>query len=875
MTHTVQRGETLFRIARQYNLTVGELRTLNDLTSNDSLKVGQVLTVRKEPEVMEELQHEVYTVTRGDSLFTIANRFLVSVEKLRKLNNLEADTAIFPGQQLIVRSKPAPAGEAAVRRSSQEEYVVQRGDSLLRIANQFGIRLNELLEMNGLGMEASIYPGQTLRVKPLPAPEAVQNAAKTYIVKPGDSLYGIAVKHGVTAKQLMEWNTLAQGSYLTPGQTLAVADPADVRAPEDMPTEKHEPETPEYYVVQRGDSLFGIAQKHGLSIQQLRELNQLAPQATIFPGQRLLIREGAAPSPASESEAPTFYTVQRGDSLFAISNKFSISRQELLTLNGLSAQATIYPGQKLRIRPEGASTPETEPEAPENNQKRKTKRYIVKKGDWLSKIARMHNVSVEEIMEYNDLENTRINVGDRLDIPKPNQIPIPKHLKKTARKIRKARRDFDLSYVNGEEVFEYGLKGAVGNVERMYPADVDNVQNRLMQLSFLPEAHGEDPFELQEKLGTRPLWSGSIPKTIAAIEALQNYFKVDFWMEEPKRHDLLDGVSYHRGVVSPGDLTYKLLEEYTEYTLTVPHPYEKREKIASKFNNFHVSRHTVDYRGVSFKGTANPEIPLELFTNLGLDETLAKAVQYVSAHEGNFDAINTFDKAIFSYGFIQFAGAGGGLGAVMALMKARQPKLFEEYFCECGIDVDPIYSGNKIVAGELKVFDLYNTDGNFEKTGEAAEKAIALDKELYGPFIRAGHRLEFIACQIEAAVEGYVKPALKIKTDINAGNMALQQIPLTEIICSPMGLGLMIDLTVNQWVNRTREVFRAAIEKVALANRLDTPELLKSIDEVQVIEAIVQDAGALDDRIAKRGSNFLASSLSAQKGDTDLSKFIA
>lgn len=876
MTHIVQRGETLFRIARKYNLTLSELQRLNDLRSNDAIRVGQALKVKEEASLENNiLSTKAYTVASGDSLYSIANKFSISLDKLKKLNQLHHSSSIYVGQKLFVKEEPKPTEhERGIVAKESELYTVKRGDSLFGISSKFGLRVSKLLEINGLDTQSSIFPGQQLRIKEI-SEEKVIESALTYTVKPGDSLYGIAIKKGLSLSQLKELNGIDGAGQISPGQKLILSKESSA-IPEEQPQPKIKAELrPKYYVVQRGDSLFSIATKHGLTILEIREFNHLSKQSTIFPGQKLIVSQSSQLT-GNETKNPVFYVVQRGDSLFGIANKHGLSRDELLKLNNLSSAATIFPGQRIRIASDKPLHPETEPQAPESlPSNRKTKKYVVKKGDWLSKIARRHNVSTDEIVDYNDLSSTKIKIGEVLYIPKPNQVPVPRHLRKTARKIRKARRIYDLAYENGEDLFEYGLKGALGKVDRMYPEDVDKVQKRLVELGLLEKDHGEDPFVLQHKLGTRPLWYESIPKTIASIEACQEKFQVPFWQEEPKRHDILEGVTYFEGVISPSDLTQRVLEEYTEYTLTVPHPYEKKETIEATFNNFHISRHTVDYRGVSYQGVSNPDIPMELFASLGLDETLAQAVKYVSAHEGNFDAINTYDKAIFSYGFIQFAGAGGGLGAVMAKMKVKEEKLFDEYFVSCGIDVEPIYSGSKIVAGELKVFDLNNSDGVFIKTGEAAEKAIALDKELYGPFIRAGHRLEFIACQIEAAVEGYVKPALKIKTDILAGDMDLREIPLTEIICSPMGLGLMIDLTVNQWVNRTREVFKAAIEKVALIDQLDTPELLVTIDELKVIEAIVQDAGALDDRIAKRGTSFLLSSLSPNKGDADLSGMIA
>ena len=88
-TYTVQRGDSLYSIANAYNVSVNDLRNINNLTS-DILSVGQVLIIPENSNRNSNTSN-LYVVKRGDSLWSIANKFNVSINKIRMLNNLNSD----------------------------------------------------------------------------------------------------------------------------------------------------------------------------------------------------------------------------------------------------------------------------------------------------------------------------------------------------------------------------------------------------------------------------------------------------------------------------------------------------------------------------------------------------------------------------------------------------------------------------------------------------------------------------------------------------------------------------------------------------------------------------------------------------------------
>ena len=132
----VQKGDTLYGIAKKYDITVEELKGLNNITSNN-LYIGQQLKVPKF-EIIEEEEYEVYTVVKGDSLWLISQKYDISVDDLIEINNLET-VNLQIGDKLKIPKK-----------ESKKTYIVQKGDSLWSIAKDNNTSVEELKLLNNL-----------------------------------------------------------------------------------------------------------------------------------------------------------------------------------------------------------------------------------------------------------------------------------------------------------------------------------------------------------------------------------------------------------------------------------------------------------------------------------------------------------------------------------------------------------------------------------------------------------------------------------------------------------------------------------------------------------------------------------------------------
>lgn len=152
-------------------------------------------------------------------------------------------------------------------------YTIQSGDSWWSIANRFGMDMYQLAQLNGMSINTVIHPGQKIRVK-----GTIKNGAKPvkntntsfYVVKPGDSWWSIAAKHGLSMYALASRNGKTIYTVIHPGDKLTVSG-----------------QTTRIYTVKSGDTLSAIANKLGTSVNSLASRNHISNINWIYAGQRL------------------------------------------------------------------------------------------------------------------------------------------------------------------------------------------------------------------------------------------------------------------------------------------------------------------------------------------------------------------------------------------------------------------------------------------------------------------------------------------------------------------------------------------------------------------------------------------------------------
>ena len=202
-----------------------------------------------------------------------------------------------------------------------------------------------------------------------------------YIVQSGDSLWSISKKYGISVDKLKDINNL-NSNLLSVGQKLLVKDTS---SSDDIGV---------YYTVVSGDTLYGIANKYNLTVDELKTMNGLKNN-NLSIGQKLLI--SGTGEDLSDDDYDT-YVVKKGDNLYAIARKYSISVDKLKDINNLNSNLLSI-GQKLLV-------PKIE-----------GKTYIVKSGDTLYKIAGENNTTVTDLINLNELNTTNLSVGQVIYLP--------------------------------------------------------------------------------------------------------------------------------------------------------------------------------------------------------------------------------------------------------------------------------------------------------------------------------------------------------------------------------------------------------------------------------------------------------------------------
>jgi LysM repeat protein len=166
-------------------------------------------------------------------------------------------------------------------------YTVVKGDSLTSLAKKFGVTQESILTLNGLTNPNVLKAGQTLKIPGQgTSTTETSTSGSTYTVQAGDTLSKIAVKFGVTTKELIAANNIANPDVLTLGKVLTIPTGGTTTGNAGTTTGTGEAKT---YVVQAGDTLAQIAAHNGVTLNQLMAANNITSADQIYSGQTLKI----------------------------------------------------------------------------------------------------------------------------------------------------------------------------------------------------------------------------------------------------------------------------------------------------------------------------------------------------------------------------------------------------------------------------------------------------------------------------------------------------------------------------------------------------------------------------------------------------------
>jgi spore coat assembly protein SafA len=364
--YMVVKGDTLWMIAKKFGISLEEIikanpqiKDPNKIFSGDEVNIPLPVTDGK----------SVYTAQSGDTMWSIAKKFGISLDALLAVNPQITDADVIQlGQKIYIPLQSVSADYRMV-------YTVQAGDTLWKIAQKYGISAEALMKANPKLKHADqIYPGQTIQV-PLPvaanAMVGVNNGA-LYFVKKGDTIFNISQRYALNPETLLVANPqISDANRLNPGMQLYL---------------------PGFHYVRSGETFYSIAAHYQVELESLIAVNpQINDTDAISVGQKITI-------PRQKCGDIATYTVKQGDTIYKIAQKYNVPVEALLNANrDIVSAELIYPGEKLQVP------------GP----------HLVQRGQTLFGIANLYGVSLEALRAANP------NITDPDQIAPQTMILIP------------------------------------------------------------------------------------------------------------------------------------------------------------------------------------------------------------------------------------------------------------------------------------------------------------------------------------------------------------------------------------------------------------------------------------------------------------------
>ncbi len=439
LVHYVSRGESLYRIARKYGVSIDYLVDLNGLRSkNSTLNIGQKLIVSLKEEADEDSDEDEdiaetgstnvnpkldraivvnHRVKYGESISEIASMYETDADKIKKDNRLKGNS-LRSGTNLRIVTLVNPESLKNNERVNEKQiafHYVRRGETLGRIASKYDMSVSDIQRENSL-RGSKIYPGQKLKIQKtlggnsnnevnvasISKPTNSESNIQVHSVNKGESLYNISKRYNISVSDLKSMNNLSS-DYIYQGQKLKLIDNGTLPSKSNNFTN---------HKVRRGETLGQIAENYGVLAQEIRNWNNIKG-SRIYPGQKLLIQsDNVNITKSSTPKKLEYHTIRKGETLSSIASRYDVSVNDIKSWNNISG-VNIKAGERLALNADmmskGSNSAKNESSNPIY--------YNLKKGENLAIVASKFGISVDQIQKLNSNVNPRrLQIGQKIRV---------------------------------------------------------------------------------------------------------------------------------------------------------------------------------------------------------------------------------------------------------------------------------------------------------------------------------------------------------------------------------------------------------------------------------------------------------------------------
>lgn len=311
VTHKVTKGDTLWSISKQYNTSLKLIFDLNNIKDKDTLSIGQIVKISQDN--LPTVDYIMCIVKNGDTLWSIAQKYNLSVDLILATNNIANSELISIGQEMKIPSHKNAVAETNI---ISQPVIDKKNNNINNNINQ------------------------PEKAKPI-----------VYTVKAGDNLWNISRKYGVSVEVIIEVNNLRDKDFLSLGQKLEISA---IGGGVSNSNQKQEPTIITYTVV-KGDNLWSISQRYDVKMISIISVNNLKEISRLSIGQKLKLlitnidiakAEGYSQKAVAEE---IIYYVKKGESLWSISREYNVKLESIIAANSITDASKISAGQQLRI----------------------------------------------------------------------------------------------------------------------------------------------------------------------------------------------------------------------------------------------------------------------------------------------------------------------------------------------------------------------------------------------------------------------------------------------------------------------------------------------------------------------------------------------